>query len=68
MYWETPSDTPTIGNGALRTVQWYDGQRMGDTDVRGEFRAPWAVVGDLIDDGMFAVGEPHSWMQTTVRD
>ena len=45
---------PTIGNGALRTVRWYDGEPVGDGFAQGEFRALKAVVGELVDDGVFS--------------
>nr|WP_218927124.1 DUF6735 family protein [Halosimplex pelagicum] len=39
---------PTVGNGALRTVRWYDGEPVGDGFAQGEFHALKAVAGDLI--------------------
>jgi hypothetical protein len=39
----------TVGNGALATVRWYDGERVGDGHLQGQFAAFKDVVGDMID-------------------
>lgn len=65
---ETVTDSSTVGNGALRTVRWYNGEPVGDGFARGEFRALKDVVGDLIDDGVFTVAEGHSYMRAKLRD
>ena len=52
----------TIGNGALRTVRWYDGEPVGDGYVLGEFQGLKAVVADLIDRGVFTTEEGSEYM------
>ena len=46
---ETVDDAPTVGNGALRTVQWYDGEPVGDDFTQWEFRGLKTAVGDMLD-------------------
>ena len=54
---------PTIGNGALRTVRWYDGEPVGDGYVQGEFRALKRTMGVLIDRGVFSPAEATEFMR-----
>jgi len=54
---ETVTESPRIGNGAVRAVRWYDGEPVGDSFANGEFRALKDVVGDLIDRGVFTPDE-----------
>lgn len=42
-------DGDTVGNGALATVYWYDGEPVGDGSLRGRFNALKDITGDLID-------------------
>ncbi len=60
---ETVDEGPTIGNGALRTVRWYDGEPVGDGYVIGEFEGLKAVVADLIDRGVFTHAEGIEYME-----
>jgi len=53
---------PTVGNGALRTIRWYDGEPVGDGFAQGEFRALKDVTGDLIDRGVFTHGEALEYL------
>jgi len=57
------SEAPTVGNGALRTVRWYDGKPVGDGFAQGEFRALKAVAGDLIERGTFTHGEAIEYIE-----
>ncbi|MFC6974499.1 DUF6735 family protein [Halomicroarcula sp. GCM10025709] len=50
------SGEPTVGNGALRTVRWYNGEPVGDGYAQGEFRALKRVAGDLCDRELFSPG------------
>ena len=43
-------DSETVGNGALATVRWYDGEPVGDGHLQGQFAALKDVVGDMLDD------------------
>ncbi|WP_436926205.1 DUF6735 family protein [Halosimplex amylolyticum] len=54
---------PTVGNGALRTVRWHDGEPVGDGFAQGEFRALKAVVGDLIDRSVLTQSEAIEFME-----
>jgi len=60
---ETVDDGPTIGNGALRTVRWYDGEPVGDGYVQGEFQGLKKVVADLIDRGVYFEEEAIEYMK-----
>ena len=60
---KTVDDSPTIGNGALRTVSWYDDEPVGDGYVIGEFEGLKAVVADLIDRGIFTHEEGLEYME-----
>ncbi|MBX0325836.1 hypothetical protein EGH21_22725 [Halomicroarcula sp. F13] len=58
----TIEHAPTVGNGALRTVRWYDGEPVGDGFAQGEFRALKAVVGEMVDQGVFSPAEAVEYM------
>jgi len=60
------TEAPTVGNGALRTVRWYDGEPVGDSYAVGEFRALKAVVGDMIDRGVFTHREAMQYIEETL--
>ena len=60
---ESVSGDPTIGNGALRTVRWYDGEPVGDGYACGEFSALKATVGDLIDQDIFTHEQAIAYMK-----
>jgi len=54
---------PTVGNGALRTVRWYNGEPVGDGFAQGEFRALKTVAGDLVDRGVFTHAEAIDYIE-----
>lgn len=58
----TVTDGPTVGNGAIRTVRWYDDRPVGDNFAQGEFRALKDVTGDMIDRGVFTEGEAIEYL------
>ncbi|WP_136717380.1 DUF6735 family protein [Halorientalis salina] len=60
---ETVTDASTVGNGALRTVRWYEGEPVGDGYALGEFRALKAVVGDMLDRGVFTSQEAIQYIE-----
>lgn len=60
---DTVEDSPLFGNGALRTVRWYDGDPVGDGFMQGEFKALKRVVGDLLDRDVFAHEEAIAYLQ-----
>lgn len=64
---ESVTDAPAIGNGALRTVRWYDGEPVGDGYTQGEFRALKRVVGDMIDRGVFTHDEAIAYMSESLN-
>lgn len=59
---EAVEDETTVGNGALCTVRWYEGEPVTDRFVRGQFQGLKDVVGDLIDDGVFTPEEATRYM------
>jgi hypothetical protein len=56
------SGEPTVGNGALRTVRWYNGEPVGDGYVQGEFRALKRVAGDLCDRELFSPEDAREYL------
>ena len=58
----------TIGNGALRTVRWYQGEPVGDGFTRGQFKALKDVTGDMIDRGVFAHSFAVEYMERKVKN
>ncbi|QLH84930.1 DUF6735 family protein [Halosimplex pelagicum] len=56
-------ESPTIGNGALRTVRWYDGEPVGDGFAQGEFRALKDITGELIDQGVLTRMEAPVYLE-----
>jgi len=60
---ETVEHGPTIGNGVLRTVRWYNDEPVGDGYVLGEFAGLKRVVGDCIDRGVFLEEEAIEYMK-----
>ncbi|ELZ20850.1 hypothetical protein C475_19663 [Halosimplex carlsbadense 2-9-1] len=59
---EVIDEAPTVGNGALRTVRWYEGEPVGDGFAQGEFRGLKATVGDMLDRGAFTWAEAIEYM------
>ena len=58
--------SPTVGHGALQTVQWFDGHPVDD-GVRRQFRGLKAVAGDLVDRGLFAPAEALDYLAEKLR-
>ncbi|QLH76956.1 hypothetical protein HZS55_06455 [Halosimplex rubrum] len=56
-------EAPTIGNGVLRTVRWYDGEPVGDGFAQGEFRALKDIAGELIDQGVLTRAEAPGYLE-----
>ena len=56
------SGEPTVGNGALRTVRWHNGEPVDDGYVPGEFRALKRVVVDLCDRELFSPAEAREYL------
>jgi hypothetical protein len=50
---ETVGQGATVGNGALATVRWHDGEPVGDGNLQGQFAALKDVAGDMLDRGVF---------------
>ncbi|MBV0903487.1 DUF6735 family protein [Haloarcula salina] len=59
---ESVTDEPKCGNGAVRTVRWYNGEPVGDGYVQGEFQALKSVVGELVDRGVFTRSSAVTYM------
>ncbi len=59
---ETVKQGETVGNGALATVRWYDGEPVGDGHLQGQFTALKDVVGDMIDKGVFTLSTTRQYV------
>jgi len=59
-------DHPTVGFGALKRTRGHDGQPVGDPYEQGRWQALKAVVGDLIDRGVFTEQEALDYMKDTL--
>jgi len=60
---ETVEQGETVGNGALATVRWYDGEPVGDGHLQGQFRALKDVVGDMVDKGVFTQSTARQYLK-----
>ena len=60
---ETVEQGETVGNGALATVRWYDGEPVGDGHLKGQFRALKDVVGDMVDKGVFTQSTARQYLK-----
>ena len=58
----------TVGNGALTTVRWYDGEPVGDGYLRGQFQGLKDVVGDMIDRGVFSEAIARRYMMEKLAE
>lgn len=65
---DTVDDAPTAGNGALRTVRWYEGKPVGDGFAQGEFRGLKDTVGDMFDRDVFSHNEATEYMARKLDD
>ena len=48
---ETAERGGTVGNDALATVRWHDGEPVGGGHLQGQFVALEDVIGDMVDEG-----------------
>lgn len=62
------TEGPTVGNGALRTIRWYDGQPVGDGFAQGKFRAFKNVTGDMVDRGVFSPERAVEYLQEKLAE
>ena len=60
---ETVEQGETVGNGALATVRWYDGEPVGDGHLQGQFTALKDVVGDMLDKGVFTPSTARQYLK-----
>ncbi|MFU1782966.1 DUF6735 family protein [Haloarcula japonica] len=60
---ETVEQGETVGNGALATVRWHDGEPVGDGHLQGQFMALKDVVGDMIDKGVFTPSAARQYLK-----
>ena len=61
--WKTVDHGETVGNGALATVRWHDGEPVGDGHLKGQFRALKDVVGDMVDKGVFTQSTARQYLK-----
>jgi hypothetical protein len=65
---ETVEQGETVGNGALATVRWYDGEPVGDGHLQGQFAALKDVVGDMIDKGVFTPSTARQYLKRKLAE
>ena len=65
---ETVEQRETVGNGALATVGWYDGDPVGDGHLQGQFAALKDVVGDMIDKGVFTPSTARQYLKRKLAE
>ena len=60
---ETIEQGETVGNGALATARWYDGEPVDDGHLQGQFAALKDVGGDMIDKGVFTPSTARQYLK-----
>lgn len=65
---DTVAESDRYGNGALRTVRWYDDEPVGDGFARGEFTAAKRVIGDFLDRGHVTPEEAIVYLKTKLAE
>ena len=60
---ESVDQGETVGNGALATVRWYDGEPVGDGHLQGQFQALKDVAGDMLDKGVFTQSTARQYLK-----
>ncbi len=65
---ETVEQGETVGNGALATVRWYDGESVGDGHLQGQFTALKDVIGDMIDKGVFTLSMARQYLKRKLAE
>ncbi|MCD2201621.1 hypothetical protein LPA44_17305 [Halobacterium sp. KA-4] len=65
---ETVEQGATVGNGALATVRWYDGEPVGDGHLQGQFAALKDVVGDMLDKGVFTPSTARQYLKRKLAE
>ena len=65
---ETVEEGETVGNGALATVRWYDGEPVGDGHLQGQFAALKDVVGDMLDKGVFTPSTARQYLKRKLAE
>lgn len=67
-YCEAAVCSETVGNGALQTVCWYEGEPVGDGYVRGAFDAMKDVIGDMVDRDVFTLEEAIEYLKEKLTE
>jgi hypothetical protein len=65
---ETVEQGETVGNGALATVRWDDGEPVGDGHLQGQFAPLKDVVGDMIDKGVFTPSTARQYLKRKLAE
>jgi hypothetical protein len=60
---ETVEQGETVGNGALATVRWYDGEPVGDGHLQWQFQALKDAAGDMLDKGVFTQSTARQYLK-----
>jgi len=63
---ESVENDPTVGNGAIRTVRWYQREPVGDGYAKGEFEGVKDAVGDMIDRDVFSHTQALGYLERKV--
>ena len=65
---ETVEQGETVGNGALATVRWYDGEPVGDSRLQGQFAALEYFVGDMTDEDVFTLSTASQYLKRKLAE
>jgi hypothetical protein len=65
---KTVEQDETVGNGALATVRWYDGEPVGDGHLQGQFAALKDVVGDMLNKGVFTPSTAKQYLKQKLAE
>lgn len=68
LYWVLTSLWETVGNSALATVHWYDGEPVGDGHLQGQFVALKNAVGDTLDRGLFTPSTARLYLKRKLAE
>lgn len=65
---ETIEQGEAVGNSALATVRWYDGDPVCDGHLQGQFAALKDVVGDMLDKGVFTPSTAGQYLKRKLAE
>ena len=65
---ETIEQGETVGNGALATVRWHNGEPVGDGYLQRQFAALKDVAGDMLDKGVFTPSTARQYLKRKLAE